>query len=128
MTAAADILAEKMVSLRLTDLHGLKDGEVVESIRISLGELSDGRRDCVVACVEAFRSALSAYRSSRINEFAGEKSLVCTCFGVTEERIEEIINEADARSVDVVTSACNAGSGCGSCRMMIQEIIDSRFG
>ena len=127
MTAAADILAEKLISRQLTDLHGLKNDELIELVYSALGEMSDLRRDCIAACIEAFRSALSAYRIARIDEFSGEKALICTCFGVTEERVEAVIRETSAETVDDVADACNAGSGCGSCRMMIEEMIDGRL-
>jgi NAD(P)H-nitrite reductase large subunit len=43
---------------------------------------------------------------------------------VTETTIERLINERSLQTVEEVTRACNAGGGCGSCRPIIQEMLD----
>lgn len=125
MLAAADVLAEAIVNKRLGDLHGLNTHELTALVRDQLGQTPTERRDCVEAAIRALRSAFADFRSRQIEEFQGEKALICTCFGVTEERIETIIEQNAITSVDQVSRHSNAGSGCGSCRMLIQEIIDS---
>ena len=40
--------------------------------------------------------------------------------------IEDVICRMRLRTVDEISINTNAGSGCGSCRMLIQEILDSR--
>ena len=125
MLVAADGLSENLIGRRLTDLHGLHNYELSATIKSVLGANADGRRDCVEACFQAIHSALSDFRVSRIEEFAGEKALICTCFGVTEDCIDQVIRENSADSVDDVSAICNAGLGCGSCRMMIDEMIDA---
>jgi NifU-like protein len=69
---------------------------------------------------------MAEYRRHRIEEFQGEKALICTCFGVSEETIVNVIAENDLTDVDEVSGLCRAGSGCGSCRMLIAELIDSQ--
>lgn len=125
MIAVADVLTQKLIRRRLTDLHGLTDHELDEIITTELGAIPNGRIKCIDACFHALHAALADYRTSRIEEFAGEKALLCTCFGVTEERIEAVIRENSIGSVDDVSAVCNAGLGCGSCRMMIDEMIDA---
>ena len=124
MVSTADILAESIVNVRLTDLHGLADADLRDQIESIIGVISPERQGCVDSCVQALHAALAAFRATQIEEFAGEKALVCTCFGVTEERIAAIIRENSIGSVDEVSARCNAGLGCGSCRMMIEEMID----
>jgi NifU-like protein len=91
-----------------------------------LGEFPAGRGHCPEIGLEALRAALADYRKFRIEEFSGEKALICTCFGVSEEKIEGVISELGLETVEEVGDACNAGSGCGSCRMLIQEMLDYR--
>jgi NifU-like protein len=69
---------------------------------------------------------MAAYRARRIEEFQGEKALICTCFGVSEETIIGAIAENGFTEVEQVSKAYRAGSGCGSCRFLIQELIDMR--
>jgi len=124
MIAAADVLAEYISGKSLTDLHGLTDRELNMHIQSNLGELPYGRRECVSVCIESLRAAFADHRARQIEEFQGEKRLICTCFGVSEETIEGLIAKKSLKTVDEVTVSCNAGGGCGSCRMLIQEMLD----
>jgi NifU-like protein len=104
---------------KLADLHGL-DHEGLSTI----GGIARERESCVAAATAALRNAFADFRSRQIEEFRAEKALICTCFGVTEESIESAIRSSGLRTVDEVSSTTNAGSGCGSCRMLIQEMLD----
>jgi NifU-like protein len=124
LIAAADALAENIVGKRLTDLHGLDQGEIGQMIAEELGEFSFERMQCLDICREALVGALADFRASQLEEFAGEKALICTCFGVSEDAIEKIIAENKAQTVEDVGDLCHAGTGCGSCRMLIGELIE----
>ncbi|CAH2214692.1 (2Fe-2S)-binding protein [Tepidibacter aestuarii] len=50
-------------------------------------------------------------------------SVVCNCFGTTEEEIREAIKKG-ANTVEAVGEETSAGTGCGACQSRIQEIID----
>lgn len=126
MLAAADVIAEYVTGKGLGDLHGLSDAELRSYVDRSLGEIAADRVDCVMACMSALHGAFTDHRSRQVEEFRGEKALICTCFGVTEETIEYLVASRSLTSVDEVTNACDAGGGCGSCRMLIEEIIGSQ--
>jgi len=123
--AAADVLAEWVTNKQLIDLHGLNAAEIDVVLQSELGDLADEHNACVAAATSALKVAFANYRAMRCEEFHGEKALICTCFGVTEEKIEDLIATSHLTSVGQVTAACNAGSGCGSCRMLIQEMLDA---
>lgn len=132
MLAAADVLAQSLIKKRLIDLHGLSDADLNEQIQKKLGDIPSERRECINACTEALRAAFADFRTKKIEEFQGEKALICTCFGVTEETIESYLSETGAIpqrffTVEEITQATRAGSGCGSCRMLIQEMLDGRI-
>lgn len=125
--AAADLLAETMIGRPLTELNGLNTAETVALIEALLGDTGDlpvGRRQCVELAVDAFKGTLADHRRGLLVEFTGEKGLVCTCFSVTEEAIIDAIATNGAKSVAAVGEITNAGIGCGSCRMIIREILD----
>lgn len=126
MIAAADVLCEWLTAKSVTELHGLKAAELSEIISGPLGSFPAGRTQCAEIVFEALRDAMGEYRRQRIEEFQGEKALICTCFGVSEETIVNVIRENDLTDVDEVSGLCRAGSGCGSCRMLIAELIDSQ--
>jgi NifU-like protein len=122
LTAAADALAEIITEKELAELHGLEDLE--KQIIAGLGEFPENRSHCLKLAIETLQAAFNDFRSAQLEEFTGEKALICTCFGVSEETIEKIISENTCLTVEDVSRLCNAGSGCGSCQPLIQEIID----
>ena len=124
--AAAEVLTEKIVGRKLTGLHGANYVGILAEIETELGEFSAERKHCAEICFDALQAAFADFRAAQIEEFAGEKALICTCFGVSEETIETIISQNNANSVEQVGAVCNAGTGCGSCRFLIQELIDIR--
>jgi NifU-like protein len=122
LLAAADLLAETIINKQLIELHGLES--LRQIIKEKLDEFPAERTHCLELAFETLQSAFNDFRSRQIEEFSGEKALICTCFGVSEEIIEKIINENSCETVEEVADICNAGSGCGSCQPLIQEIID----
>ncbi|MFL6468364.1 MAG: iron-sulfur cluster assembly scaffold protein [Pyrinomonadaceae bacterium] len=126
MIAAAETIASVTLGTRLTDLHGFSSLE--PDISEALGEISSNRSHCVQVAVEAFRAALADHRRKIIEEFQGEKALICTCFGISEETIVNLIEQNIASDVAEIAAACNAGSGCGSCQLLITELIDMYAG
>jgi NifU-like protein len=122
--AAADVLAETIVGKKLTEFHAL--GEMRAGIERELGSFPAHRAHCVAICLDALKQAFADFRAFYIEEFAGEKALICTCFGVSEETIEKIIRENKSGTVETVGEICSAGTGCGSCQFLIQELIDLR--
>jgi NifU-like protein len=126
LIATADVLCEWLAGKMLGELHGLNDDELNAVIEIELGEFPSERVQCAGVVFDALRNAMSRHRESVIHEFQGETALICTCFGVTEETIVEAISSRDYTSVDEVSESHRAGSGCGSCRFLIQELIDAK--
>jgi NifU-like protein len=122
--AAAESLTEKIVGQKLTELHGLNHAELFGEIEGVLGQFPADRAHCAEMCFDALQAAFADFRAFQIEEFAGEKALICTCFGVSEETIQTLISENQAETVGAVGALCHAGTGCGSCRFLIQELID----
>jgi NifU-like protein len=127
MVASAKMLGQELQGKSLRDLHGLDSSETAARIYEKLGDFPIGRLQCCGVAIEAATNTFAEYRLKRVEEFRGEKALICTCFGVSEETIEEIIAEQHLSEVSEVSAICNAGSGCGSCHFLIQEMIDARI-
>src|SRR5688500_14554846 len=126
MTAAAGVVAEYLTGRPLTELHSADAVELEGRIQAELGPFPPGRRQCTAVVLEALRLALADYRAYAIEEFSGEKALICTCFGIAEETILAYIEAKMPETVAEVSAACRAGGGCGSCRRLIQEMIDEQ--
>jgi NifU-like protein len=122
--AVAEVLAEKTVGKHLAELHGLNKDFLQREIENDLGAFDEHRKHCLELALDSLQNAFADFRAAQIEEWTGEKALVCTCFGVSEETVEQIIETEAAQSVEEITAVCNAGGGCGSCRFLIQEMID----
>jgi len=125
--AAAEVLAKTVEGKALNELHGLALDELTNAIQKTIGDVPPDRDECIASVIEALRGAFADFRARQIEEFQGEKALICTCFGIAEETIDALIATEAVDSIEKVAVLCNAGSGCGSCRMLIQEMLDSHL-
>ena len=128
MIAAADTLCDWLNGKTLSQLHGLSDEELMGNITAELGMFPHDRLHCAGVVFDALHDAMALHRAKRIEEFQGEAALICTCFGISEESMVAAISENGFTSVEEVAEACRAGGGCGSCRFLIQELIDMAAG
>lgn len=123
LIAAASVLTETLKDITIEEASGLPiilEGVFTEH----LGMLPPEKKHCAVLCRDALGAAITLFRTSSQTEWAGDEALICTCFGVSETTIENVIESASLRTVEQVTSACNAGGGCGSCQPLIEDILD----
>jgi len=126
MTAAAELAADRLKNALLSRLGGIDDDFVSGIFRDAIGTEPSDRRQCLAAVNYAIRKALTKYRNSLISEFSGESALLCTCFGLSEEAIVKLVQELEMNDLETLLTVSNAGNGCGSCRLLLQEIIDNR--
>jgi NifU-like protein len=120
LIAAASITTEIVKGLSMGEAASLSELE----ISAYLGEVPSSKMHCLALCREALRAAAIYYHQATLEEWTGEEALICTCFGVSERTIEQAIHEGLLVSRDEVTRACNAGGGCGSCRPLIEEMLE----
>ena len=128
MLASADLLTEWFRSRSLVDLHGLERDDLISRIQAELGGLPNERVQCAAIAINALRRAFEVHRQKQVEEFRGERAIVCTCFGISEDTIDEVTKRPEVTSVEDVTDICRAGAGCGSCRMVIADMLDEQIG
>jgi len=51
---------------------------------------------------------------------------VCLCKAVTDQQIHEAVDNG-VQSIAQLQEFCGAGTGCGRCREIAQELIDERL-
>ncbi|MBD0327687.1 MAG: iron-sulfur cluster assembly scaffold protein [Pyrinomonadaceae bacterium] len=120
LIASASAFTETIKELAISKAATLSEDAIINWF----GGLPEERKLCAAMCREALRVALAQYHATRREEWTGDEALICTCFGVSEKSIERVIHTRSLRTVKQVTRACNAGGGCGSCRPLIQHILD----
>lgn len=125
LAASCEVLIEYLHGRHLQELHGVKHEELIEQFERELEPFPLSRLHCRSIVVDVLKAALTGYRNSLIEEYRGERALICTCFGVDEETIQKCISDNDLTDVDDVVRLCRAGGGCGSCQPLIQEILDA---
>jgi len=118
LVAAASLLTEQITGLTTADAAAV--GQNVAALSEQLGTEST---NCVALACDALLDAIREYSNAARDDWAGDEALICTCFFVSERRIEHEINSRGLTTVAEVTTACNAGGGCGSCHQLIQEIL-----
>ena len=52
-----------------------------------------------------------------------EENIICSCSGTTKEKVKKLI-ENGADDLDKISSATGGGTGCGSCDVLIQELLN----
>src|SRR5207244_12255920 len=117
LVASASLLTDQV--LGKTTGEAAAFGERTESIEKLLGSVTTERTNFPGLACEALVAAIREYSDAMRDSWEGDQALICTCFGVSERRIEQAIHENHLTTVAEVTRACNAGPGCRSCCLLI---------
>lgn len=125
LIAAASVLTEMLRGMSISEAVGQTENCALnERIAAALEGVPSERAHCIALCCEALGAALDDYHETVRQEWQGEEALICTCFGVSEKTIEEMIAARSLRTIEQVTRACNAGGGCHSCHPLIEDILE----
>ena len=120
LVAAASLLTERV--------KGNTTGAATACIELPETIEQIASRECVALACEALVSAVQEYSDSVREHWEGDEALICTCFGVSERRIENEIASRGLTTIAEVTRVCNAGAGCRSCYPLIEEILAATVG
>ena len=124
LVASASLLTDQVIGQTTAEAAAL--GQRPEVLAAFVQGGPEDRVDCVALVCEALLCAISSYSGSMRDEWNGEETLICTCFGVSETTIEREIQEKQLRTIAEVTRECNAGAGCRSCYPLIEDILDDK--
>ena len=126
LVASASLMTE--IIKGLTTAEAARASALLEETLVEyFGVPPPDKEHCARLCAEALREAVIHFSQRVRDEWTGEEALICTCFGVSEKRIEREIEDKSLRTVREVTSACNAGAGCGSCHPLIEEMLEDHW-
>ncbi|HMO80550.1 MAG TPA: iron-sulfur cluster assembly scaffold protein [Pyrinomonadaceae bacterium] len=125
MVATAELLISYLKGRQLTDLHSLPDDEIMTLLSRELDIGENERTGCRIVVLEALRGALALHRETVVSRYQGDSPLVCSCFGVSEEVIAEAIRATADATIATVGEKTKAGTGCGSCQLVLQSLIDT---
>ncbi len=117
--ASSSILTEMIKGLTLEEASKITNKDIAQQ----LDGLPPEKMHCSVMGMEALEAAINNYRGRPIEHEELEGTIVCKCFGVTDEKIERVVRENNLSTVEDVTHFCKAGGGCEECHPQIGEII-----
>ena len=118
--ASASALTELIKGKTIDEAMKVTDDDIVKH----LDGLPPEKMHCSVMGADALRSAVANYRGEAPpDSVLNEKDIVCRCFGVTRQKIEEVVRAHGLSTVDEVTQYTKAGGGCGKCHGKIADII-----
>lgn len=124
MTAAGEIISRALIGRELTSIGGFEQKEILESLNEHIGDVQFERKQCLVTAAEAVRKALAMYRKKVADEYNGDSPLVCSCYGISEDAVNKVITKYQVNELSQFLSVSKAGTGCGSCRMVIEDLIE----
>ncbi len=117
--ASSSALTEIIKGMTLDEAAKVTNDDIADF----LGGLPRQKMHCSVMGQGALKHAIANYRGVQIMEKPG--TIVCECFDVTDQEIEETVIANHLETVEDVTHYLKAGGGCGKCVENIQEIIES---
>lgn len=118
--ASSSALTEIIKGITLDQALQVSNRDIAEY----LGGLPEEKMHCSVMGQEALEAAIYKYRGIEIEHHEDDDGkLVCSCFGVSENRIRRVVLENNLTTVEQVTSYVKAGGGCSSCAAGIEDLI-----
>jgi NifU-like protein len=120
--ASASALTELIQGKTLDEASKLTDSDIAEFLE----GLPPEKMHCSVMGSDALRAAIANFRGEPPPEaHAHEEDVVCHCFNVTKQKIEEVVRTHDLAAVEQVTQYTKAGGACGKCKSKIADIIEA---
>ena len=119
--ASSEALVELVKGKTLDEALNISNKDIAEY----LGGLPQEKMHCSVMGQEALEAAISNYRGIPIvaHDEDDEGAIICTCFGITEPKIQRIVKENQLTTAEEVTNFIKDGGGCGTCLATIDDII-----
>lgn len=118
--ASSSALTEIIKGLTLDQALNISNRDIADY----LGGLPEEKMHCSVMGQEALEAAIFKYRGIEVEHHEDDDgALICSCFGVSENRIRRVVIENNLTTVEQVTSYVKAGGGCSSCGAEIEDLI-----
>lgn len=119
--ASSSALTELVKGKTLDEALNITNKEIADY----LGGLPEAKMHCSVMGQEALEAAIYKYRGIEVehHDDDDEGVLICSCFGITDNKIRRVAIENDLTEIEQVTNYIKAGGGCGSCLADIEDIL-----
>ena len=117
--AASSVLTEIAVGKTLAEARLLSHAEVCAH----LGGLDYSLLPPRLWAMDGLLSAVAAFERDEVVTDAELDPLLCRCFGISEETVRQAVRVSGCTTSEEIIGATGAGTGCGTCRADIPNII-----
>ena len=117
--ASSSILTTMIIGKSLDEVKKITNKDIADK----LGGLPPQKMHCSVMGHEALEDALSKYYNEEI-EIKPQQKIICQCANVSEDEIREAIKKHGLKTKEEVCSHTNAGTMCGKCIPLIEQILE----
>lgn len=120
--ASTSMMSEIIKGMTITDAYEITPEKIAEK----LGGLPDNKFHCSVLGDKSLRKAINDYlrKTDRETFYEVESRTVCACVGVTDEDVRLAVADG-AKTFEEVQAITGAGTHCGGCKKVVQEVIDA---
>jgi nitrite reductase (NADH) large subunit len=136
VTSAGDVYGEEEGSEAIVSsdpLNGvyrkvvIRDGKVVGAVL--LGDVSGAAQlSAAVRRATSAEEVVELTLGSTTKAFEtlplSDDAQICDCNGVSKEQVVVAITKKGANSISAIGAATKAGTGCGSCKLLIKQILE----
>jgi len=120
--ASASILTEMLIGKTVEEAEKITNQDIADL----LGGLPEQKMHCSVMGREALEDAIANFKGEPTEKKVKGK-IICGCFGVTDDKIREVVRKNTLNTVAEITNYTKAGGGCGKCKDDIQKILDEEM-
>ncbi len=119
--ASSSALTEMIKGMSLDEAAKVTNDNIADF----LDGLPEAKMHCSVMGKEALDAAVAKFRGLDLEHHdEDEGKIVCYCFGISENKIRNIVRDNGLTEIEQVTNFCKAGGGCQSCHPSIEDIIE----
>ncbi|NCB00729.1 MAG: iron-sulfur cluster assembly scaffold protein [Spirochaetia bacterium] len=121
--ASTSMMSEIAIGLSLHEAYHLSP----ETITERLGGLPQHKFHCSVLGDKALRAAIDDYLEKQQRDNPFKKSvakIICECKGITDQRIEELVKNKEATTIDELRDITQFGTVCGKCRYKVFQLFE----
>ena len=115
--ASSSALTEIVKGMTLEEAEKITNKDIADF----LGGLPEEKMHCSVMGKEALDAAIANYRGETV--IKDNVDIVCKCFGITTQEIENVVRENGLTKVEQITHYTKAGGGCMSCHPALEVIL-----
>ncbi|HSA05802.1 MAG TPA: Fe-S cluster assembly protein NifU [Candidatus Gastranaerophilales bacterium] len=116
--ASASILTEMLIGKTVLEAEEISNQDIADM----LGGLPEQKMHCSVMGREALEAAISNFKGEP-KEKKIKGKIICGCFGVTEDKIREVVQDNQLNYIEEITNYTKAGGGCGKCKDDLRKIL-----